>query len=197
VGLGERFAGMGDIDTIFKHTEINSVKALQKRLNLPMHVRVGGGKSIAGISHPRQVIRAGMQGMRLVNTASHVAHPYRKSFWGAFMHMFKDEMASLITKRFRSDEGFAVNTMYHHYMRAIGMAEFYVAPDHVSLDRRLSASERVNLRNALLTNFDVSRFCLNDGESAANDGWLEYIENLMTELGYSHRTLDTVVREYA
>ena len=185
VGVCDRFAGTGDIDGSFASSEINSARALQRRLRLPKHVLVGNGLSIAGFSHPRQQLRACLKGMRLLNTTTHVTQPYSKSHWAGFHNVFRDEIAALGKKRFRSGSGFAVNLMYHHYVRSLNQAKIYFEPNHLFLDRGQPAEDRENLRNALLSeNSQISRFCLNDGPVSGDDGWETYIRSLMADLDY-------------
>lgn len=123
--------------------------------------------------------------MRLLNTPTHVTQPYRRSHWESFHQIFHGEIKDLCRRRFRSKYGFAINMMYHHYLRSIGEARFYYEPRHAYLERSQPLECRKRLEDALRAKrSQISRFCLNDDVSEGDDGWASFIESLMGHLDY-------------
>jgi len=185
VGVSDGFAGMSGLDGPFEASETNSVRALQRRLRLPAHIPVGANRLSKAVNHPRPQLRALLRGMRLLNTPTHVTQPYRKSRWDGFHQIFQEEITDLCSRRFRSRHDFAINMMYHHYLRSMKEAHFYYEPHHVYLDRSQPLEDRERFRDALLAQqSQISRFCLNDNVSLGNDGWASFIRSLMDRLGY-------------
>ena len=186
IAVCARFAGLGGVKGPFQAAEVNSARALKQRLKLRRTVSVGSNSVSKALGHPQQRIKALRAGIPLLNTNTHVTQPYRKSSWIGFHALFANEIASLCSKKFRSKHGYAINTMYQHYLRSIGAAIFAYEPNHVFLDRSDSSTARTKVRNSLLKEQrEISRFCLNDGPAADDDGWGQYIRSLMNGLGFS------------
>ena len=188
VGVCDRFAGFevkGDVKGPFEESERKSARALRQRLELPAHIPVGRACLSKALNHPRLRLRALWRGMPLLNVPTHVTQPYRKSYWDGFLQTFHEEITDLCRRRFRSRHEFAVNMMYHHYLRSIGACHFYYEPQHAYLDRSQPVEDRDRLQDALLAERpDISRFCLNDNHAPDNDGWPTFIHSLMDRLGY-------------
>lgn len=185
IAMGDQFGGLAHVDPVYKRIELNTIRMLSRRLKLPPVMRVGNGRNILGIKHPRQQIKAWMRGFKLLNMPTHVTHPYKKSVWDTFHKMFAPEISQLTRTRFRNEMGFATNVSYHHYSLSIGQASKFFSRDHYYLDRVEGDGARERMKNALLKkDSPVTRFCLNDKTVDYEDGWTDYIADVMSALGY-------------
>jgi hypothetical protein len=190
VGVCDRFAALGRVDGAYADSERNSVRALQRRLRLQSNVRVGTKWPNRALNHPGQRLRALARGIRLVNIATHVTQPFRRSHWEDFHRIFSEEVQALSARRFRSRHGFTTNMMYHQYLRSIDECTFYFEARHAFLDRRDSMEARERFFRTLVEQpSEISRFCLNDGASPDYDGWSFFISMLMNQLGYKSTDL--------
>ena len=167
VGIDPRWVTMG-VSGTFKDMEVNSVHSLQKRLrNLPAIPVAAEDRSF--LNSTRMRMQALKRGIRIMNSVTHVTQPFLKSRWADFHAVFDTEMKLLTQTRFRSSQGFAINLMYHHYLRSLGSAEFYHDPRHWFIDWRDSDEKRTALLHHIETHSpSVTRYCLNDHHEEDN-----------------------------
>jgi hypothetical protein len=184
VAVSERIATMSLATGTYLDMELNSVRGLQRRLRLlPREAIDGHHENFRALMKIR--LRAIKRGIRLLNVPTHVAQPYLKSRWSTFHNVFAHEMQRLTQKRFRHRGGYAVNFMYHHYLRSLGEGEFYFDPRHRYIDWSFGLERRHALRESLeRQDPDVTRFCINDHpgdgtNSAAERSWAAYRSDIL------------------
>lgn len=189
VGVSDRFAVVsGSYGPRYMHAyyaqEANSVRALQQRWSEgSTNIGVGASRLRRWLNNPRMQRRARQLGLPLLNCPAHVTQPYRRSYWTAFHQVFQAEMQALCARRFRSEHGYLTTFMYHHFMRNLGMCDFYWEPRAGYLERSQLTAEWSLFRHALLHG-RFTRFCLNDDAVSADDGWPDFIRMLMAGRGY-------------
>jgi len=183
LGLSKRYVGLGTIEAVFRSREINAARALNRKLTLKPSKSVGNDGIRIFARRFRGMAEAYKRSIPLLNTMTHVTQPFVKSKWNDFHKLFEPEVNELIAEKFRTAGGYPVNTMYHHYMRSIDLAELIFDPSHIYFDRRGTAQARQNFLDAISDpEGPVTRFCLNDAPGCADDGWKEYIDMLLTSL---------------
>lgn len=190
IGVASRIAGTPiTLEPVFRRAEINAAKALRKMPHgaLKEGSPHGWPDSVAAFKARLLCIT---NRMPAIHTLSHVAQPYRRAAWGDFHRRFAQEVERLCIQKFRSNQGCAINLMYAHYLRAIGLAKFVSAPSHAYIDARASIEQR-RAFTARLAQGDVTRFCLNDVPTGNdNNDWSEFVAQVLqqtyggaTELG--------------
>jgi len=183
VAVCERYVGLGPIDEIFRAREINAARALRRKLDLKPPVSVGGSDLRSFARRLRGRFQAHRASIPFLNTTTHVTQPFLRSGWDGFHALFAPEIDELTADKFRTVRGYPVNTMYHHYMRSIDLAEFAYDPSHVYFDRRQPAEQREDfLKKIVNSDESVRRFCLNDAPGCSDDGWEDYIATLLGSL---------------
>ena len=168
----------GGKPAVYRDMEINAACALKKHTKVRPWVPVSPG--LRGRLRPRLRMAMAKQRLPLLNATTHVAKPFLKSSWDGFRELFDHELTQLLSKKFRSRQGFTVNLAYHHYMRSIGKASFYLAPSH----RLINRSDGRACWEALKGDIEkedgtVTRFCLNDGPVDNEDGWAAFVSGLL------------------
>lgn len=182
VGVDNRFLGLWGRDKgTYGAMELNAVRALTKRLKLPRYVGYSGGGRNGVFDHKSSRIKATFRSIPLLNTPTHVAQPYLRSVWKGFHEVFTSEIRALGSERFRSERGFTINYMYHHYCRSVGKAMFRYAPQHLYLDATTPAGDRHRLLNQLLGGRDagITRFCLNDVPTGSATQWHSFVDQVL------------------
>lgn len=180
VAVGDRFAGLGEVDETYAAMERNCIIAVRDRARLLPALTDGKRRPGIPIDNPRHRAQALLKGMPFANTTTHVSQPFLKSRWSDFHSVFRKEVSDLGGYRFRSAHGYTINLMYHLYLRQLGDAHFYFDDRHLFLDWQTDLKVRERLRDALLKDDpSVTRYCLNDHPDAGNDnGWGEYLSEI-------------------
>ncbi len=174
VGIRQRLAGEGKKAALtFRQSERNSARAIKKHITIPKPITV----SYPWIPLP---IRCMLKKCLPINTMAHVAQPFRKSIWEDFHNVFSEEIKILCQSRFRSPNGFATNLMANHYALSIGKAVFDYQDQNDYLGRGQPLEDRIAFKKDLQENSSkIRRFCLNDEVSNGEDGWNDYVSELL------------------
>jgi len=174
--------------SIYRASEENTLRALGKQMQLPAFFStlpsIFRDKNLR--AHRRSLIEwlsLVNRNLPRVNVIGHVSQPYLKSEWEAFHDTFRDELETLFTNRFRSDQSISVNMMYMYFLNSIGKARLHFTDSDRLLNRYHSKNKRDRLRQDILTpGSHIRRFCLNDTPVPAEDGWQDYVNRLVLDL---------------
>lgn len=176
VAVMPRLAGQGlKNGSVYREMELNSARALKKHLKMKKPVTYSRYPWIP-VS-----LRCYLKGNMPINTMRHVAQPFRKSIWEEFHNVFSEEIETLCSSRFRSKNGFAINMMAHNYALSVNKAVFDFSEKNDYVGRATTTmQERAEFRKEIFENAqNVKSFCLNDEPSAGDDGWDDYVMDIL------------------
>jgi hypothetical protein len=172
IGRDWRHLGTGlGIRSLYRKSEMRAARAARRLKPTKEHA-----------AHPmswRRRMMLMLNGAEALDTATHVAHPFRKSIWGGFHELFKPEVDAMCRYRFRSRKSLTLNLLAHHYAMTQGKATFADRP-HGALHRGGSLENAMRFRKDVL-NKVYSRFCLNDAPGIDEYDWGEYLQDLLNQ----------------
>lgn len=178
VGITPRLAGEGKkASSTFRITERNAAQSLKRHLkNIPTPITV----SYKWLPIP---IRCLLKECLPFNTIAHVAQPFRKSIWQEFHKVFSEEINTICKHRFRANDGFTINFMAHYYALSIGKAVFDLQTHNDYLGRSDTLERKEEFRRLIFENAEqIKRFCLNDEVVNGEDGWENYVSQMLESL---------------
>ncbi len=187
VGLGAWMVG-DDASPTFRRIGENTVRAIQRQLKPPPFDMGYRGVSLARhelrgrVQYALAGARLRARGLRPLNAISHVSQPFRRSAWEGFERRFAGELGRVRARRFRSADGVAVNLLHHYYAGSIGAARLHLSDDRLLLRSQPSREREKLLEDLRSPASSVARFCLNDTPVDREDGWEDYVAQLLRSL---------------
>lgn len=170
----------GSTDSVYNAMLRNTVRSIRKRLSDGYRPRFSTGKPWVPL-----IVRRCLQRRFPINGVTHVAQGYRRSLWPRFHEVFRGELRSLASCRFRHRRGFCVNIAYQYLARSEDKAVFSFERDALIVTRRALSVDAVptaqkEIRTAAARG--VKLLCVNDGVGPEELDWPGFINAALGEV---------------
>ena len=170
----------GVVDSVYNQMLRNTVRAIGRRLPSTYRPRFETRKPWVPLAARRL-----LQNRFPINRAVHVAQGFLRSLWPRFHEVFRRELATLTTARFRHRGGFCVNLAYHYLARNDGRAVFSFEHDALVIMRRALGAADVPVLQAKVRDAakqGVKLLCFNDGIARADIDWPGFIDETLRDV---------------